>query len=1012
MRKSVVSAVVGVAVGLASSAFAVQEKWVEVANGPGKGGFVRHVLQDSASPSTLYAAVFGAGVYVTSNGGTSWSKTAGMLPNTRINVMRGNAANVTLAGLLVLGTDGSGVLVSTNGGASWTQQNNGLGCHYVRQLRVQGSTPYRVYAATYCDQNSGVYTGTMDASGNIAWSLITAPLGNLKVSDVRGSNDGVNVSALGEFGLRTTPNGGASWLDRTGSGATNIWQGSAVQYTPNILFINGPGGFDYVGVPGLGILRSVAGGSSWSPVNGGLPGAAPNIQVEVFAPDGSNFMAFVDGDGIYTTPMAANPLAWTKLTGDVRFGRYMMSDATNAAIKYAVTFNGVWKSTNSGVNFSPVNTGLPEGAIGNIVSDPANANILYATAETVYKSTDGGGTWAKADTGINSTTVGNGRVRIDGSGNLYVSTRTAGVFKSTNAGASWSKLTGLQTAINTFKGTTAPIVSQAPHVRTDPSGLYVFFDGNEYGIYRSTDGGSTWSALNTGLAGGALNIRDLAISVGGVAMLATRAGLYRSIGGAPWENASPFGLATHFNTVRFDSSATPALMAGSAAEDNFGLPTPNSGVYVSQNGGQASVPSSFVTWSQVAAGVKNVNIQTVQRAGKTDFWFAIWGEFSDLETGDEFRPGMARLTSVALDNSTIFKDRWQGLDMHLPRNLLFDASGNVRFLATYSGLMRNVRSHPAPDFNDDGMADVLWRNIPAGGQNAIWLTTESNHNNIWVDSGFGLPSAAAPWVLTGTGDFDGDGKSDFLWRNTTTGDNAIWLLDGMSLKDANVLANVSLASGWSIAGTGDFDGDGKTDIMWTRNNGENALWLMNGFTFTGALLPTLTDTNWKVAVIADTDGNGKSDIVWRHSVTGENAVWVMNGATLTGGALLPQVADLNFKIVGAGDYNGDGKQDLVWRHSTSGQNAIWFMNGLSFADGVNINVVPSAAWTIVGTGDNDGDGNDDLLWRNTSTGEMFFWKMFGATPNVGNALSGNCGIGGCTPGQLPTVTGSWGVIPR
>jgi hypothetical protein len=80
--------------------------------------------------------------------------------------------------------------------------------------------------------------------------------------------------------------------------------------------------------------------------------------------------------------------------------------------------------------------------------------------------------------------------------------------------------------------------------------------------------------------------------------------------------------------------------------------------------------------------------------------------------------------------------------------------------------------------------------------------------------------------VQGAGDFNGDGKADILWQNTS-GQAAVWQMDGHSLiAGANVGFNPGPA--WQVHGTGDFNGDGKADIEWQNTDGTPAVWLMNG----------------------------------------------------------------------------------------------------------------------------------------------------------------------------------------
>src|SRR2546425_8021 len=82
-------------------------------------------------------------------------------------------------------------------------------------------------------------------------------------------------------------------------------------------------------------------------------------------------------------------------------------------------------------------------------------------------------------------------------------------------------------------------------------------------------------------------------------------------------------------------------------------------------------------------------------------------------------------------------------------------------------------------------------------------------------------------------DFDGDGKADILWRNTSTGDNFIYLMNGAMIKSSVYLNTVS-DQGWQVKGIGDFDGDGKADVFWRNSStGENYIYLMNGAAIAG-----------------------------------------------------------------------------------------------------------------------------------------------------------------------------------
>jgi hypothetical protein len=94
-------------------------------------------------------------------------------------------------------------------------------------------------------------------------------------------------------------------------------------------------------------------------------------------------------------------------------------------------------------------------------------------------------------------------------------------------------------------------------------------------------------------------------------------------------------------------------------------------------------------------------------------------------------------------------------------------------------------------------------------------------------------------------DVDGDGKADLVWREMSSGEVAVWLMNGLTIASSGLVGGVPLE--WEIAGTGDVDGDGKADITWRNSTtGTVAVWLMNGLSITSVGFPASTSTNWKI----------------------------------------------------------------------------------------------------------------------------------------------------------------------
>jgi FG-GAP-like repeat/RTX calcium-binding nonapeptide repeat (4 copies) len=274
-----------------------------------------------------------------------------------------------------------------------------------------------------------------------------------------------------------------------------------------------------------------------------------------------------------------------------------------------------------------------------------------------------------------------------------------------------------------------------------------------------------------------------------------------------------------------------------------------------------------------------------------------------------------------------------------------------------------VSQTPTNDFNGDGNSDILWRNT--NGSIALW----SLDGTIVTPKSLG--SLSSDWTIAGTGDFNGDFTNDILWRNAD-GTVVTWQLNDSTVTTSTVLATVS--ADWKIAGTGDFNGDSESDILWRNDNGAVVLWNINDSAITaGVYLPTVS-TDWKIAGTADFNGDGESDILWRND-NGAVVLWTINDSAYSGGGLISNVSN-DWKIEGTGDFNGDLNADILWRND-NGTVVLWQMDGTTITNGAVISTVAND-WKIAGTGDFNYDGKSDILWRN-DLGSVSTWQMNGST---------------------------------
>jgi photosystem II stability/assembly factor-like uncharacterized protein len=195
---------------------------------------------------------------------------------------------------------------------------------------------------------------------------------------------------------------------------------------------------------------------------------------------------------------------------------------------------GIFKTVDGAANWYPVFDDNIELSIGDITFDPSNPNIVYAgtgdpngpsvayNGNGVYKSTDAGESWSHlglADKGIISKVVVNPantqQIFAAAMGNPYVRDAERGIFRSNNGGATWEKVL----FVSNQAGASDLVMSPA-----NPNILYAsFWDrirnnkesvifGPNAKIYKSSDGGSTWTQLTSGLPTGTLGRTGLAVS--------------------------------------------------------------------------------------------------------------------------------------------------------------------------------------------------------------------------------------------------------------------------------------------------------------------------------------------------------------------------------------------------------------------------------------------------------------------------------------------------------------------
>jgi hypothetical protein len=382
---------------------------------------------------------------------------------------------------------------TTAGAFRTTVQSGGA---FVTKLDPTGSTlVYSTYLSGATFSTTSATSIAVDAAGNAHLTgFTTAP----DFPVVNGLKSTTNF-------FKTTDSA-ATWLNNSTGLSGDV---NSIAVAPNALSVVYAGNF-------TGVFRSSDGGATWTKQAGtGLPGLLNPVVMTVSPVNsaivylGSNIGG---GSGLFRSFDGGNSWSLVNLPGAGPFGvvpSTIVFDPVTPSTVYVGTFNGLFRSTDSGNTWTAFNnfTGLsgpPD--VRTIAIDKTNPSTMYCGLSSVgfFKTTNGGANWSPINNGLtddpensfprvividpfNSSTLYSGFGSPAGRGNLY---------KSTNGGASWSPINNGRP----FGVVVALIADQST-----PSTLYTAIAGG--GILKTINGGGLWTGANNGL--GSVDVRAL-----------------------------------------------------------------------------------------------------------------------------------------------------------------------------------------------------------------------------------------------------------------------------------------------------------------------------------------------------------------------------------------------------------------------------------------------------------------------------------------------------------------------
>jgi VCBS repeat-containing protein len=213
------------------------------------------------------------------------------------------------------------------------------------------------------------------------------------------------------------------------------------------------------------------------------------------------------------------------------------------------------------------------------------------------------------------------------------------------------------------------------------------------------------------------------------------------------------------------------------------------------------------------------------------------------------------------------------------------ATGNLKVITDLTGAQTQTPFSIQPgaaawkavaigDFNGDAASDVLLQNQTTGATEIMFLNTNSTDAVGTVASVAALATPGSGWKAISSGDFNGDGKSDILWQNTTTKAVKVYEMDASTVINTPA---TQAAAGLTAIGTGDFNGDGNSDILFQNVAGQAVVWFMYGDIHTGTKTVSKPAGTWTVSGAQDVDGNGFSDIIWNNAATDATTATTFGG---------------------------------------------------------------------------------------------------------------------------------------
>jgi photosystem II stability/assembly factor-like uncharacterized protein len=468
-------------------------------------------------------------------------------------------------------------------------------------------------------------------------------------------------------------------------------------------------------------------------------------------------LAFAQATAAQSLPPALfSALQW-RLIGPFRAGRVVAVSGIPGSHReffFGGVDGGIWKTTSAGTVWQPIFDQGPVASIGSLAIAASDPKIIYAgtgesdirsdlaSGDGIYRSNDGGSTWKHVGL-TDSQQIS--RILIDPSdantvyvgalGHAYGPNDERGVYKSTDGGEHWQRVLdkGSDVGIADIAMATAKLnilFAATWNAHRPPWSTYPPIEGPGNGLYRTTDGGATWTQISGhGLPEGNWGRTGIAVGADGRRVYATivcpgHSGLYRSDdGGDTWTLASGDSRLTdrawYFSSLAIDPSNADVLYI------------PNVALYRTNDGGKT--------------------IEIVRGAPGGDDYHQIW---VDPKNSDDLMLGVDQGASVSLDRGKTWTT-WY----NQPTAQMYHVITDNKFPYYVYGAQQDSGSIAIASRSDHGHIDTRDWFLPGGSESGYLAIDPRDENIIYATDTYGnverfdrrtsFGQTVTPWPLGG-----------------------------------------------------------------------------------------------------------------------------------------------------------------------------------------------------------------------------------------------------------------------